>query len=91
MVGAASLLSVLGAAASTAGVSAGDQPNSVAQYREAITNGFSQASNSVLGVFTRIKPTITVRQGMPIKVFVARDLYFDPAAISQSQGIEVIP
>jgi hypothetical protein len=82
MFGAATLLSVIGGAASTVGVSPSDQNNSLAQFRENIANGFNSAAGTVLGQFAQIKPTITVRQGIEIKVFVARDLYFDPTLLN---------
>jgi len=81
MFGAATLLSVIGASAANVGVHAGDNANSAATYREGIANGFADASNTVLGEFVRIKPTITVKQGQRIKVFVAKDLYFDGTAL----------
>lgn len=89
MFGAASLLSVIGGAASTVGVNPLDQNNSLAQYRENITNGLNSAAGTVLQEFTQIKPTIKVRQGVEIKVFVARDLHFDPALVG-GQEYQVI-
>jgi len=89
MFGAASLLSVIGGAASTVGVNPLDQNNSLAQYRENITNGLNSAAGTVLQQFTQIKPTIKVRQGIEIKVFVARDLHFD-AALVGGQEYQVI-
>jgi type IV secretion system protein VirB10 len=85
MFGAATLLSIIGATASVLSVNASDQNNSLAQYRESVTNGFSNAAGTVLGQFVQIKPTITVKPGVQIKVFVARDLYFDPALSSANQ------
>ena len=90
MFGAATLLSVIGGAASTVGVNPMDQNNSLAQLRENVTNGFNSAGNTVLGQFAGIKPTITVRQGAKIKVFVARDLYFDADSL-QANGAQWIP
>lgn len=89
MFGAATLLSVIGGAASTVGVNPADQNNSLSQYRENITNGLNNAAGSVLQQFTQIKPTIKVRQGVEIKVFVARDLRFD-AALLGGQEYQVI-
>ena len=89
MFGAATLLSVIGGAASTVGVNPLDQNNSLSQYRENITNGLNNAAGNVLQQFTQIKPTIKVRQGVEIKVFVARDLHFDPALVG-GQEYQVI-
>lgn len=82
MFGAATLLSVIGSAASTVGVNPADQNNSLAQYRQSVTGGFNSAAGTVLGQFVQIKPTITVNQGERINVFVARDLYFDSELLS---------
>ena len=81
MFGAATLLSIIGASASTVGVQPQDNNNSLSTYRSSVSQGFSDAANTVLGTFVRIKPTITIHQGTAIKVFVARDLYFDPAVL----------
>jgi type IV secretory pathway VirB10-like protein len=90
MFGAATLLSIIGASAATIGVGAQDAGNSLATYRSSMAQGFSEATNNVMGVFVRIKPTISVPPGTSVKVFVARDLYFDPAAIA-SRRVQVIP
>jgi len=91
MFGAATLLSLIGATASIVGVGATDQPNSLAELRNATTKGFTEASNTVLSEYARIKPTITVKQGMSIKVFVAKDLYFDGASLTRQEGVRIIP
>jgi type IV secretory pathway VirB10-like protein len=90
MFGAATLLSVIGASASTVGVQPQDNNNSISTYRSSVSQGFSDAANTVLGTFVRIKPTITIHQGTAIKVFVARDLYFDPAVLGDGR-VQVIP
>ncbi len=90
MFGAATLLSVIGATASTVGVQPQDNNNSISTYRSSVSQGFSDAANTVLSTFVRIKPTITIHQGMAIKVFVARDLYFDPAVLD-GRRVQVIP
>jgi type IV secretion system protein VirB10 len=90
MFGAATLLSIIGASASTVGVGPQDNNNSLSSYRSSVSQGFNEAGNTVLGVFVRIKPTITVQQGTAIKVLVARDLYFDPAALADHR-LQVLP
>jgi type IV secretory pathway VirB10-like protein len=90
MFGAATLLSVIGASASTVGVQPQDNNNSLSTYRSSVSQGFSDAANTVLGTFVRIKPTITIHQGTAIKVFVARDLTFDPAVLG-GRRVQVIP
>jgi len=90
MFGAATLLSIIGAASATVGVGAQDANNSLSTYRSSVSQGFNEAANNVMGVFVRIKPTITIHPGTAVKVFVARDLYFDPAAVA-ANPVQVIP
>jgi type IV secretory pathway VirB10-like protein len=90
MFGAATLLSIIGAASATVGVGAQDANNSLSTYRSSVSQGFNEAANNVMGVFVRIKPTITIHPGTAVKVFVARDLYFDPAAVAGNR-VQVIP
>jgi type IV secretory pathway VirB10-like protein len=72
------------------GVQPQDNNNSLSTYRSSVSQGFSDAANTVLGTFVRIKPTITIHQGTAIKVFVARDLTFDPAVLG-GRRVQVIP
>lgn len=74
--GSASLLSIIGAGVSTLGVSGGDQDNSVAAYRSAVANSFSQSADQTFQQEGKIPPTLTTYQGKPIIVFVAKDLNF---------------
>lgn len=90
MFGAATLLSMIGATASTVGVGPQDSNNSLSAYRSSVSQGFNEAASTVLGVFVRIKPTITIHPGEAIKVFVSRDLYFDPSAVARER-VQVIP
>jgi type IV secretory pathway VirB10-like protein len=90
MFSAATLLSIIGASTAAVGVRPQDNNNSLATYRSSVSQGFNDAASTVLGTFVRIKPTIKVRPGTAVKVFVARDLYFDPSQV-QGERIEVIP
>lgn len=74
--GQAALLSFIGAAASSAGVSPTDQNNSIAQYRAAMAQSFQQSAQQTLQN-KAIKPTLTLYQGASINVFVSRDLSFE--------------
>jgi type IV secretion system protein VirB10 len=74
--GTASLLSLIGAGAATAGVNSNDQDNSAAYYREALASSFAQSADQSLQQESRIAPTLKSHQGKSIKVFIARDLNF---------------
>lgn len=77
--GTSALLSLLGAGAANAGVSTGDQLNSISAYREELANSFKETSAQVLDRYIDIPPTLNVKQGTRIKVLVARDLDFSEA------------
>ncbi len=74
--GTSALLSLIGAGAANAGVNVGDQFNSISAYREELANSFKETSSQVLNNYIDIPPTINIKQGTRIKVFVARDLDF---------------
>jgi type IV secretion system protein VirB10 len=77
--GTGSLLSIIGAGAANVGVSAADQENSASAYRTAVANSFAQSANQTLQQNNKIPPTLTINQGKPIIVFVAKDLNFQSA------------
>ncbi len=80
MFGAATLLSVIGAETATVGVNpTQDQNNSVASLRQSAAESFNRSAGSVLDRYIDIKPTITVDQGKLVKIFVSKDLIFDPS------------
>ena len=80
MFGAATLLSVIGAETASVGVNpTQDQANSVASLRQSAAESFNRSAGSVLDRYIDIKPTITVNQGSVIKIFVSKDLIFDPS------------
>jgi type IV secretion system protein VirB10 len=74
--GEASLLSIIGAGAATGGVNNGDQYNSAAQYRMAISQSFQQSANNSLQGTLATQPTLSIDQGASINVFVAHDIDF---------------
>jgi len=80
MFGAATLLSVIGAETASVGVNpTQDQNNSIASLRQGAAESFNRSAGSVLDRYIDIKPTITVNQGQLIKIFVSKDLIFDPS------------
>ena len=80
--GASFLLSIIGASSATVGVDTNDQYNSLATYRQEVANGFQDSASGVLEQYASIPPTITIKQGSLIKVFVARDLDFSEALLA---------
>ncbi|MFO1464335.1 MAG: type IV secretion system protein VirB10 [bacterium] len=85
--GTSALLSLIGAGASSLGVESGDQNNSLSAYREGVTEAFQASSAKVLDSYIDIPPTISVKQGSQVKVFVARDLDFSEALSRASNPI----
>lgn len=88
--GTAALLSLISAGAANAGVLPTDRENSAAEYRTALAQSFSQSANQSLQQQGMIAPTLTINQGRPIMVFVARDLHFEHILPSASQKIRVL-
>lgn len=74
--GNASLLSVLGATLSTAGVNQNDQANSANTYRESISMSFQNSATRSLEENIDIPDTIYKDQGETVVVIVDRDLDF---------------
>jgi type IV secretion system protein VirB10 len=87
--GTGSLLSIIGAGAANAGVSPGDQDNSVSAYRTAVANSFAQSANQTLQEDSKIPPTLVTYQGKPIIVFVAKDLNFQNAILKTVSHLNV--
>ncbi len=77
--GTATLISLIGAGASTVGVNPNDEYNSMAAYRQAVAQSMAQQASSTLSQTANIPPTIHVPQGTRIVVFVNRDLDFSRA------------
>lgn len=94
--GMSALLSIIGAGAANAGVSAGDQYNSAAAYRQSVQQAAAQTSQSVLQPYLNIPPTITVPPGSRVRIYVNRDLDFSPiyqdeiVAARRADGVEFI-
>ena len=87
--GTATLLSIIGTGAATAGVSGDDQENSASAYRTALANSFTQSANQSIQQTGGIPPTLMTRQGKPIMVFVAKDLQFAAALKATQSSINV--
>lgn len=74
--GTATLISLIGAGASTVGVNPDDEYNSMAAYRQAVAQAMAQQASSTLSQSVNIPPTVHVKQGERVVVFVNKDLDF---------------
>ena len=74
--GTATLLSLIGTGVSTIGVNSQDQYNSMAAYRQAASQALAKEARDTLSSTANIPPTIHVKQGSRIVVFVNKDLDF---------------
>lgn len=74
--GMSALLSIIGAGASSAGVSGDARYNSADAYRNEVQQSFARTADRVLEPYANIPPTNTVAQGERIKVLLNRDLNF---------------
>lgn len=74
--GGATLVSIVGGAIATAGVSDSEGYNSASNYRMMMSDNFQQSANATLLSTMNRKPTIIIYQGDKINVFVNRDLSF---------------
>lgn len=83
--GTSALLSIIGAGVANVGVGTSDEFNSISAYREELANSFKDSSSQLLNRYIDIPPTINIKQGSRIKVFVARDLDFSEA-LGRSYG-----
>lgn len=88
--GTSTLLSIIGAGSANLGVTPSDQYNSTSAYREQIAQSFQNSSSKILEQYADIPPTITIKQGTPIKVFVAKDLDFTEALASRYPGDRMV-
>jgi len=74
--GTSLLISMIGAGASTVGVSTSNEYNSASAYRQSMTQALAEQSKNILSQSINIPPTINISQGEKIIVFVNRDLDF---------------
>jgi type IV secretion system protein VirB10 len=74
--GTATLMAMISAGASTIGVNPNDEYNSMASYRQNVSQALAQQANNTLNQGINIPPTINIHQGQKIVIFVNRDLDF---------------
>lgn len=74
--GEASLLSLIGATTATVGVNDQSGDNALQRYRSGVSQSFRESAHGSFSARSDIKPSLHVRQGSEINVFVAKDLDF---------------
>jgi type IV secretion system protein VirB10 len=72
--GASIALGVIAAAAQTTNVNQGYNESGSEAYKSGIASSLSQSSANVLDRFINIPPTITIREGHRIKVYITQDM-----------------
>ena len=73
----AALLSTLLSVGSQAGTS-GQENDLIQAIRQGASNSISQTGQQIVGRQLNIQPTLTIRPGFPVRVFVNRDLVLAP-------------
>ena len=72
--GASIALGVIAGAAEATNLNQGYNESGTEAYKSGIASGLSQSSANVLDRFTNIPPTLTIREGHRIKVYITQDL-----------------
>jgi type IV secretion system protein TrbI len=72
--GASIALGVIAGAAEATNANAGYNESGTEAYKEGIASSLSQSSANVLDRFINIPPTITIREGHRIKVYITQDM-----------------
>lgn len=74
--GVAAAVSIIGAGASNAGVTSGDQENSASVYRTEVQEAAADSAQTILGRYASIPPSLTVPHGSRVVIYLNRDLDF---------------
>ncbi len=85
--GSAMLMSMLSAGSSLYGASTKDQYNSVSQFRNNMSQSFSNMADTELQENIRIQNTINIPQGTLLTIKVSHDISFE--AVIQEMGIQL--
>ena len=72
--GASIALGIIAGAAQTSNVNQGYNESGTEAYKSGIASSLSQSSANVLDRFINIPPTITIREGHRIKVYITQDM-----------------
>ena len=88
--GMSALLSIIGAGASSAGVSGDARYNSADAYRNEVQQSFARTADRVLEPYANIPPTNTIPQGERVKVLLNRDLNFCSLKAAAGERMELV-
>lgn len=88
--GMSALLSIIGAGASSAGVSGDARYNSADAYRDEVQQSFARTADRVLEPYANIPPTNTIPQGERVKVLLNRDLNFCSLKAAAGERMELV-
>ena len=72
--GASIALGIIAGAAEATNLNQGYSESGTEAYKSGIASSLSQSSSNVLDRFTNIPPTITIREGHRIKVYITQDM-----------------
>ena len=69
-------MSLISAGTATINIESGEQYSTKIDYRAGVADAFADTASEALKTNSNIAPTIIVRRGDPVNVFVAQDLDF---------------
>ena len=85
--GASIALGVIAGAAEATNLNQGYNESGTEAYKSGIASSLSQSSANVLDRFTNIPPTITIREGHRIKVYITQDMLLPAYENHDMQGV----
>ncbi len=88
VLGVGAVMALLGAGAATGGVNAGDQNNSIANYRQSVQNSLAQGAQQQLNGYANIQPTIKNDQGTRVRIVVEKVLDFSDTCAKKHVAME---
>ncbi|RQV00384.1 hypothetical protein DF047_32855 [Burkholderia cenocepacia] len=88
VLGVGAVMAVLGAGAATGGVNAGDQNNSIANYRQSVQGSLAQGAQQQLNGYANIQPTIKNDQGTRVRIIVEKVLDFSDTCAKKLAAVD---
>ncbi|MCW3632851.1 TrbI/VirB10 family protein [Burkholderia cenocepacia] len=88
VLGIGAVMALLGAGAATGGVSAGDQNNSISNYRQSVQSSLAQGAQQQLNGYANIQPTIKNDQGTRVRIIVEKALDFSATCAKKLAAVD---